>query len=46
LVFEVEPSPAFHDLQWDLAAIPDLPDTAQQGYPFATTLEILLNVAK
>ncbi len=43
LVFEVEKSAAFEGMQWDLAALPNMPETAQHGYPFATTLDALLD---
>ena len=46
LVFEVEQSHAFDGMSWDLAAISNLPDNAKQGYPFATTLDVLLEVVK
>jgi hypothetical protein len=46
LVFEVERSNAFDGMSWDLAAIPNLPDNTKQGYPFATTLDVLLDVVK
>jgi predicted component of viral defense system (DUF524 family) len=43
LVFEVERSHAFDGMPRDLAAIPNLPGNIKQGYPFATTLDVLLD---
>jgi hypothetical protein len=43
LVFEVERLNAFDGMPWDLAAIPNLPGNVKQGYPFATTLDVLLD---
>lgn len=45
LVFNIAPDLAFEGMQWNLKAIPNMPSNANQGYPFATTLDVLLATA-
>jgi hypothetical protein len=45
LVFEVAPAQRFEGIQWELKAIPNMPSNANEGFPFATTLDVLLQAA-
>lgn len=45
LVFNVAADLAFEGMQWDLKTIPNMPSNANEGYPFATTLDVLLATA-
>jgi len=45
LVFNIALDRSFEGMQWDLKAIPNMPSNANEGYPFATTLDVLLATA-
>jgi hypothetical protein len=46
VVFNIEPAVEFEGYGWSFRDLPNLPSNVNQGYPFATDLAALLQVAK
>lgn len=46
LVYDVQPADDFDGVSWDYANLPNKPATAALGYPFAVSLQDLLQVSK
>jgi predicted component of viral defense system (DUF524 family) len=46
LIYEVEQSEHFDRFDWDYATLPNKPETAAQGHPFATNLHELLQILR